>query len=175
MCDSPHHLAEAYKQMMKDIPLEAQVECADGPCGESGIVILNPETREVTHFVVQDRALPDREQRLVPIDQVVETSRSLIRLRCTKAELAAMDHFIDTHYEAIHHEPTIDYPVVFTARSVPRATLTEPRYASETVEHIPPGELAVRRGTKVAARDGHVGQVAEPVSYTHIRAHETRR
>lgn len=163
MCDSPHHLAEAYKQMMKDIPLEAQVECADGPCGESGIVILNPETREVTHFVVQDRALPDREQRLVPIDQVVETSRSLIRLRCTKAELAAMDHFIDTHYEAIHHEPTIDYPVDFTARSVPRATLTEPRYASETVEHIPPGELAVRRGTKVAARDGHVGQVAELV------------
>ena len=93
---------------MKDIPLDAQVECADGPCGESGIVILNPETRVVTHFVVQDKALPHRDKRLVLIDQVVETSRNLIRLSCTKAE------------------------------------------------------LAVRRGTKVAARDDNVGQVAEP-------------
>ena len=148
---------------MKDIPLKAKVECTDGPCRKSGIVILNPETRDVTHFVVQDRALPDREQRLVPIGQVVETSRNQIRLSCTKTELAAMDHLVDAHYEAIHHKPNIDYPLDFTARSVPRTTLTEPRFASETVEHIPPGELAVRRGTKVAARDGHVGQVAELV------------
>jgi sporulation protein YlmC with PRC-barrel domain len=148
---------------MRDIPLEAKVECADGQCGKSGIVILNPETREVTHFVVQDRTLPDREQHLVPIDQVVETSRNRIRLKCTRSELAAMDHFVDTHYAPTHHEPTIDYPVDFAVRSVPRATLTEPRYASETVEHIPPGELALHRGTKVEARDGRVGHVGELV------------
>jgi sporulation protein YlmC with PRC-barrel domain len=148
---------------MRDIPLEAKVECAHGPCGESGIVILNPETREVTHFVVQDKALPDRDLRLVPIDQVLETSRNRIRLKCTKSELAAMDHFVETHYAPTHHEPIIDYPVDFTVRSVPRATLTEPRYASETVEHIPPGELALHRGTKVAARDGRVGRVNELV------------
>jgi hypothetical protein len=47
------HPAVAYKQHMKDIPLKAKVECADGPCGESGIVILNPETRDATHFVAQ--------------------------------------------------------------------------------------------------------------------------
>jgi sporulation protein YlmC with PRC-barrel domain len=127
------------------------------------MVILNPETREVTHFVVQDRNLPDRDQRLVPIDQVAETSRKRIRLRCSQAELAAMDHFVDTHYAPTLHEPSIEYPVDFTIRSVPRATLTEPRYASETVEHIPPGELAVRRGTKVEARDGRVGHVNELV------------
>ena len=34
---------------------------------------------------------------------------------------------------------------------------------SETVEHIPPGELAVHHGTKVAARDGRLGHVAELV------------
>jgi hypothetical protein len=148
---------------MRDIPLEGKVECADGPCGEFGIVILNPETREVTHFTVQDKALPDREQRLVPIDQVVETSRNRIRLKCTSSELASMDHLVDTHYAATHHEPTIDYPIDFTVRSVPRSTLTEPRYASETVEHIPPGETAVRRGTKVAVREGPVGHVNELV------------
>ncbi len=148
---------------MMDVPAYAKVECADGPCGESSTIILNPTTREVSHFVVQDRTFPDRDQRLVPVDQVVETSRTLIRLRCTKAELAGMDHFLDSHYAATQKEPTIDWPVDYTVRSVPRATLTERRYAEETVEHIPPGELAVGRGTRVEAKDGPVGHLAELV------------
>jgi sporulation protein YlmC with PRC-barrel domain len=74
-----------------------------------------------------------------------------------------MDHFLDTHYTGTHHEPRIDWPVDYTVRSVPRATLTEPSYAQETVEHIPPGELAVGRGTRVEARDGHIGHLAELV------------
>jgi hypothetical protein len=148
---------------MRRIPLEAMVECADGPCGESGIVIRNLETRELTHFVVQDRALPDRDQRLVPFDQLVETSLNRVRMKCTKYELAAMDHFVNSHHALIHHEPTIDYPVDFAFRTVPRAALTEPWYASETVEHIPPGELVVGRATKAAARDGRVGHVSELV------------
>lgn len=148
---------------MRDIPVYAKVECADGPCGESSTIILNPAAREVSHFVVQDNTFPDRDQRLVPVDQVVETSRSLIRLRCTKAELARMDHFLDSHYAATQKEPAIDWPVDYTVRSVPRATLTGRRYAEKTVEHIPPGELAVGRGTRVEAKDGHVGHVAELV------------
>lgn len=148
---------------MMDVPAYAKVECADGPCGESSIIILNPATREVSHFVVQDKTFPDRDQRLVPVDQVVETSRTLIRLRCTKAELAGMDHFFDSHYAATQKEPAIDWSVDYTVRSVPRATLTERRYAEETVEHIPPGELAVGRGTRVEAKDGPVGHLAELV------------
>jgi sporulation protein YlmC with PRC-barrel domain len=155
--------AAAYKPEMIDIPAYAKVECADGPCGESSTIILNPTTREVSHFVVQDKSFPDRDQRLVPVDQVVETSRSLIRLRCTRAELAGMDHFFDSHYTATQKEPAIDWSVDYTTRSVPRATLTGRRYAEETVEHIPPGELAVGRGTRVEATDGHVGHVAELV------------
>ena len=115
-----------------DVPAHAKVECTDGPCGESSIIILNPTTREVSHFVVQDKTFPDRDQRLVPVDQVVETSRSLIRLRCTRAELAGMDHFFDSHYAATEKEPALDWPVDYTVRSVPRATLTGRRYAEET-------------------------------------------
>lgn len=146
-----------------DIPAYAKVECADGPCGESSTIILNPATREVSHFVVLDKTFPDRDRRLVPVDQVVETSRNLIRLCCTKDELAGMDHFLDTHYTATHEEPAIDWPVDYTVRSVPRATLTKPSYAQEEVEHIPPGELAVGRGTRVEARDGHIGHLVELV------------
>jgi hypothetical protein len=141
---------------MRDVPLEAKVECADGPCGESGIVILNPDTWEVTHFVVQDKALPDHDQHLVPIDQVVHASRKRIQIRCTRDELAAMHHFVDSHYAHTEKEPRIDWPVDYTTHAVPRATLDEPRYAKETVEHVPPGELTVRRGARVAAKDGHI-------------------
>ena len=155
--------AVVYKPEMIDIPAYAKVECADGPCGESSTIILNPTTREVSHFVVQDKTFPDRDQRLVPVDQVVETSRSLIRLRCTRAELAGMDHFLDSHYTVTQKEPAIDWSVDYTVRSVPRATLTGRRYAEETVEHIPPGKLAVGRGTRVEAKDGPVGHLAELV------------
>jgi sporulation protein YlmC with PRC-barrel domain len=148
---------------MKDVPLGAEVECVDGPCGESSVIILNPETREITHLVVKDRKLPDRDQRLVAVDQVAETQRHSIRLRCTRAELASMDHFLETQYVATQSDPGIDWPVDYTTRSVPRATLTQHRYAMEEVEHIPPGELAVRRGGKVAATDGVVGHVGELV------------
>ena len=43
----------------------------------------------------------------------------------------------------------------------PWATPMEVSYVEEVVERIPPGELAVRRGTRVEATDGHVGQVGE--------------
>ena len=80
---------------MARIPLNANVECMDGSCGESITVIVNPTTNKVTHFVVRYKGLPDPDQRLVPVDQVLDTSSDLIRLRCTKAELAEMDHFIE--------------------------------------------------------------------------------
>lgn len=32
---------------MSEFPLNAQVECADGPCGKSLAVIVDRETREV--------------------------------------------------------------------------------------------------------------------------------
>jgi sporulation protein YlmC with PRC-barrel domain len=35
------------------------------------------------------------------------------------------------------------------------------RYITLEHEHVPPGELAVRRGAHVEAADGHVGQVDE--------------
>jgi hypothetical protein len=74
-----------------------------------------------------------------------------------------MDHFVGSHYTRTEEEPAIDWPVDDTVRSVPRATLTAPRYTREKAEHIPPGELPVRRGTKVAAKDGNIGHVAELV------------
>ena len=67
---------------MFNIPLDANVECAAGLCGESICVIVDPDTVQVTHFVVKEKKRPHT-QRLVPVEEVTKTTSDLIRLRCT--------------------------------------------------------------------------------------------
>ncbi len=146
---------------MIDIPLHAKVECVDGPCGESTDVIVNPVNRKVTHFVVRDMKLPGSEDRLVPIDRVEKTTHSLIRLNCTRDELAGMDPFTATHYveSQIPQYPSSFYggePNVFTEPYV-----TSSELIPVNTERVPRGELAVHRGAAVEASDGWVGRVDE--------------
>ena len=80
-----------------DTPLNAKVQCADGTGGRSTCVVINPTTQQATHLVVKESRIPHTE-RLVPIDQVKETSPTSIRLSCSRDELAGMDHFINYEY-----------------------------------------------------------------------------
>lgn len=142
---------------MIDIPLSARVECSDGACGESVTVIVDPVARKLTHFVVED---PDLVQRVVAIDQVVETTRESIRLRCTRDELKQMESFVETHFvknEAPDPQFYAGGPLYMLPYATPMPMLGMPI----EVEHVPLGEIAVRRGTLVEATDGYVGDVAE--------------
>jgi len=56
-----------------DIPINAEVRCADGPCGRTTRVIINPALREVTHLVVREKDFL-RVERIVPIDLVLEST-----------------------------------------------------------------------------------------------------
>jgi len=149
---------------MKDIPIGAKVECADGSCGKSVTIIVNPTTQKVTNLVVENKSLPHPNQRLVPFDQVVETTRNSIRLSCTQDELAAMDSFIKEQYIKSKGAP----PAV--SLYVSDGFVSDwymPPYVTSTVEtlveveRIPPGEMAARRGMHVAATDGNVGKLGE--------------
>jgi hypothetical protein len=42
------------KELVSVIPIQAQVECADGPAGESTTLIVDPKTLTVTHVVVRE-------------------------------------------------------------------------------------------------------------------------
>jgi uncharacterized membrane protein len=142
---------------MIDIPLSAKVECVDGACGESVTVIVDPVASKLTHFVVED---PDLVQRMVAIDQVVETTRESIRLRCSKDELKQMEPFVETHFvkdEAPDPQYYPGGPMFMFPYATPMQTMGMP----VAVEHVPLGEIAVRRGTLVEATDGYVGDVAE--------------
>jgi sporulation protein YlmC with PRC-barrel domain len=136
-----------------DIPINAEVYCADGLCGRSTYAVLNPITKRITHLVVKGYNFPHTEF-LVPVELVIESTPREIHLDCTRAELTRMDPFIETE---------------FVRSEIPQFTMgpcmMRPYYVPETqiftLEHeqIPPGELAVHRGAEVKATDGHVGRV----------------
>ena len=146
-----------------EIPLKAQVECTDGVCGRCVVVLMNPVVGQVTHLVVRMDSLPHTEY-IVPVDVVFATTADTIGLRCSKAELEKMEPFVQTEF--IREKMPHVYPgyAGFGMGALyywPYASYE--RTMEVPVEHlqIPPGELAVRRGTRVEATDGYVGKVDE--------------
>ena len=142
---------------MMDIPMNADVQCTDGRGGQATSVVLNPVTRRVTHLVVKEDSFP-RHKRLVPVEMVAETNPDHIYLKCTQQELHGLDLFVETEflpgpvpYETYEPDEYRLWPYVLPERGpVP-------------VQHerLPPGELAVHRGSQVWATDGAVGRVDE--------------
>ena len=142
---------------MIDIPLNANVECADGPGGRTSYVIIDPTAKQVTHFVVRGNGLHSTE-RLIPVDWIVETTPDLIRLRCTRDELVTLEPFIETGYTRAKR-PRYDQACYRAPSSivVPKETVMV------RLKHrrVPLGKLPVHRGTRVKAIDGRVGRVDE--------------
>ena len=150
-----------------EIPLRAQVECTDGICGRSVYVLIDPLIDKVTHLVVKADSSPNTEY-IVPMDVISTTIADTIRLRCNKAELELMKPFVKTDF--VEEKVPIGNigfagemygmgSCYYMPYVTPEITVQVP------VKHlqIPPGELAVQRGTRVEARDGYVGQVDELV------------
>ncbi len=147
-----------------DVPINAKVICSDGDCGRSICAILNPVNDGITHVVVREPNLSNL-SRLVPVERIQESDPDVIRLSCSKAELEHMEVFSETEF--------LPYDLSGTMFLQP---YTVPAVAGIVLEHekIPPGELAVRRGSSVEASDGYVGTVdefiVEPEQYhiTHL-------
>jgi sporulation protein YlmC with PRC-barrel domain len=152
-------------EICMEIPLNAQVECTDGVCGRSAYVLINPVIDQVTHLVVKEDSSPNTEY-IVPVEVVAETVADTIQLLCSKAELEKMDPFIQTRFikEMVPGRSFGYSGGMYGAGSYYYLPYDTPeRTIYETVENqqIPPGELAVRRGTHVEATDGYVGKVDE--------------
>ena len=147
-----------------EIPVQAQVECTDGLCGRSVYVLINPVTDKVTHLVVKE-AVSDTEY-LVPVEFVTETIAHTIRLRCSKAKLKKMHRFIKTTFieEKVPYTSLGGGIEMYRGGSYYYLPYVDPEMTVQVpVEHkqIPPGELAVHRGTRVEATDGYVGHIDE--------------
>ena len=145
------------------IPLQAQVECTDGICGLSVCVLIDSVSDQVVHVVVKE-TITNMEY-IVPVDVISATIADTIRLSCSKAELEKMPLFTQTEFV---QEKVLDYAGYMGGTSGMGPYFYMPYVTSEvrvpiSTEHkqIPPGEMAIHRGTRIEATDGYVGKVDE--------------
>lgn len=142
---------------MTDIPLNAMIECTDGTCGKIDAVIVDPRSKKVTHIIVRSDDIP--EGRLVGIDEIIETTEEVIYLNCSIADLAKLENFTETQYVKTDVPMDVYYDVYNLPYVQPMSMETIEVPVEE--ELIPPGELAIHRGTPVEAKDGHIGEIGE--------------
>lgn len=140
-----------------NLPLNVDVHCKDGRCGRSTHLIINPALDKVTHLIVKERQ-PSKLERLVPVRLVASSGMEVILLNCTREEFSKLEPFNQTDFifgDLMHHaqDPalTMLWPYV-----VPKKRVIDDKF-----RRIPPGELAIKRGARVIALDGKVGQVNE--------------
>jgi len=133
-----------------------EASCTDGACGEVIRIVVNPINREVTHLVVEPKHRVGL-GRLVPL-ALVETSTDAVKLSCTLAEFEALDLGEETHFlpgsgllqgYASSQVFALPYFELGTGNVTPPVTM----------DTVPLGEVAVRRGESVHATDGEIGRV----------------
>jgi sporulation protein YlmC with PRC-barrel domain len=146
---------------MSEISASARVECVDGPCGRCLTLIVDPKTHRITHLVIEDGTLPCKPyQRLVPMDQVAETSPALIRLVCGRDDVANMEPFTQTHYI---QKTGLSYSVLRGGEGQPGVPAADASYSTYDEEMVPEGAVAIRPDMEVEASDGHAGTVGDLV------------
>ncbi|MBI1276665.1 MAG: DUF2171 domain-containing protein [Anaerolineaceae bacterium] len=138
-------------------------------------VVLNPNTKEVTHIVVRKGFL-FTEDKIVPINVIATANDQTVTLRQDAGKLDDLPPFEETHYIGLGEEeaesaaypaglaepyywyaPTagwMGYPDYGDRYAYP------PPYPTETVQNIPANTIALREGAAVVSADGkHVGSV----------------
>jgi hypothetical protein len=136
----------------------ARVEASDGPCGQLTRVIFDPVADALTHLVVQPGHREELAQ-LVPVDLVVRVEDDRIRLNCTKQQFEQLDAAEDIQF--LPADPTrtgygthaSSWP--YYTLGMPLGHHREPMF----IDRVPLGEVEIRRGDLVHARDGSIGAV----------------
>lgn len=137
-----------------EIPINANVRLADGPCGRATHVVINLHTQQVTHLVVRTGGTPPLEC-LVPARLILDTAPNLIRLGCTSEDLRRMLPFTKVEWTPItpgHCGPLSDGCLL-------RNMLLRPNFRLVRRTLVPPGELAIYRGSRVETTDGRAGRL----------------
>lgn len=138
---------------MRDIPVNAKVACLDGhSAGRSTGVVINPASGRTIYLVVEETQAPPT-LRLVPVEQIVELTPQIITLDCTATDLAKMPPFVKTEFIEV------EIPYYLGDGYANSYFVPESETIIEEGEHIPPNELAIRKGASVEASDGLVGRV----------------
>jgi PRC-barrel domain len=146
-----------------EFTIGAAVECSDGACGHLRRVVVDPVARVLTHLVVEPRAGYGL-GKLVPVD-LTDAGGEPIRLRCSLAQFDDLEDAEETHFlsdtgEALGYGPDdiIAWPHYGLGGGVGRMGIGGVPQVF-TYDRLPVGEVDVRRGDPVHAKDGSIGRV----------------
>jgi uncharacterized protein YrrD len=153
----------------------ADVLAANGKrIGQIERVVLNPETRAITHIVVRKTSLFKKKEKVVPIDLVATTAEDQIALRDSAGDLESLPAFEEQHLIgaddnaqssefASASRPSVPPPAIYgpvLAGMSPRPAPAGERFVIQTEQNIPAGTVAMKEGAKVMTAEGkHVGNV----------------
>lgn len=145
-----------------------KVVCSDGSCGQLSRVVVDPLARVLTHLVVEP-ARGGAVGRLVPIDLVADAA-SEIRLSCTWGTFQELPDAEETHFLTptdrqldYADDEVFSWPYYGLAAGMGGMGMAgmgvagNPPFA--TYDRVPVGEVDLRRGEHVQARDGSIGSV----------------
>jgi uncharacterized protein YrrD len=131
-------------------------------------VVMDPNTKEVTHIVVQEGFL-FTEDKVVPMDLIGSVTEERIALQGSKEHLDELPKYEETHY--VPRDASVEddmrtlywYPPVGMWGPYGYARYPiypESLYMRETEKNIPEGMIALSEGAKVIAENGeHVGNI----------------
>jgi sporulation protein YlmC with PRC-barrel domain len=140
----------------------AAVYCQDGECGELRRIVIDADTDDVTHLVVEPKQRSGK-GRLVPIDLVEATTAHNIRLRCTLARFETLDDAEGTRVTpGFVAGSTATGLYMFRMRGTAGIGLHGPitiKPHAVTEDNLQAGEGEVSHGQPVHALDGPIGHV----------------
>ncbi len=144
---------------MNELPLDAKVTCTDGHGGTSVAVTLNPESKVISNIIVEEAT---GQQRLVSLKTAAKSSHDEIWLNCTEDELKEMPLFLVNEFVERAPQKSGDFEEGEWEDGVDLSAyrMTTEAYGMPVeVERVPPGEVALHRGTELQATDGHIGKI----------------
>ena len=127
------------------------VDATDGRCGSLVRVIVDPTTESLTHLAVQPGHHAER-TRLVPADLVAGVEDGVVRLSCTIKQFEKLDAAEDIELLSAAE-------LISTQQGIGLALPTGHHSKPRLSDVVPTGEVAVRRGDAVHAKDGWIGAV----------------
>ncbi|WP_249018672.1 PRC-barrel domain-containing protein [Conexibacter sp. S30A1] len=153
----------------------SDVTCRDGECGALRRVVVDPVARALTHIVVEPRHHQSAGH-LVPIE-LVESAANEIRLSCTVSEFDALESAEETHFLpgasgewGYEQHQMLSWPYYglgggmgmgMGGMGMGMGGMGMGGMGPHTVtdDRVPAGEVEVRRGEHVHAKDGEIGRV----------------
>jgi uncharacterized protein YrrD len=139
-------------------------------------VVLDPETKRVTHIVVRKGILLT-EDKLIPIEAIDRVEDQQIFLNKDVGEVEDFPEFEQTHYflaeeidemedkgdvQTLNAKPVYWYPTFGLSGAGQNIFAPRPVYYAATQRNIPKDTVPLRKGARVLSSDGkHIGNIEE--------------